>query len=152
MRNPDELVKLSETNLTVANPDGDIRGRDVVDRDGHKIGTVEDLFIDPTERAVRFLDVGSGGFLGIGEQHVLIPVDDIRGIDQDTVAINQTREFVAGGPAYDPELVRKQDDWTNLYSYYGYSPYWNPGYIAPPFLFWPSRDAGAGPEQTPTGR
>ena len=61
--------------------------------------------IGGTERRVRFLDVASGGFLGIGQDMTLIPVDAITAITEDEVRIGQTRENVADAPAYDPELV-----------------------------------------------
>jgi len=58
-----KLVRLSDTELTIANPAEDIRGRAVVDRDGEDIGEVEDLLIDAQEKRVRMLEVASGGFL-----------------------------------------------------------------------------------------
>lgn len=141
MARADELVKLGESNLTVEDPAEDIRNRDVLDRDGEKIGTVDGLYLDPDERRVRFMEVASGGFLGIGEQHVLIPVDAITRIDQDHVHINQSRQFIASGPTYDPKLVKDTAYWSNLYSYYGFSPYWAPGYFYPPYPFFPESDA-----------
>ena len=41
--------------------------KDVYDAEGQRIGGVEDLYIDWQEREVRFLEVGTGGFLGIGK-------------------------------------------------------------------------------------
>jgi sporulation protein YlmC with PRC-barrel domain len=58
------LVRLSDTELTVADPAADMRNRKVVDRDGEEIGEVDDLLIDAPEKRVRFLEVASGGFLG----------------------------------------------------------------------------------------
>jgi hypothetical protein len=39
--------------------------------------SVEDLYIDRQEREVRFLEVGAGGFLGIGEGRFLVPVEAV---------------------------------------------------------------------------
>ena len=141
MQDPHELVKLSDSGLTVADPAEDVRHRDVIDRDGDKIGTVDDLYIDTKERRVRLLDVGSGGFLGIGEQKVLIPIDDITRLDPDHVYINQSRQFVGKGPTYDPRLAPDRTYANTLYSYYGYSPYWAPGYLPPPFPNYPISQA-----------
>ena len=55
------LVKLGETDLTIATKDEDIRGRDVVDNTGEKIGEVSALMLDEGESKVRFLEVASGG-------------------------------------------------------------------------------------------
>ncbi|MGI8485269.1 MAG: PRC-barrel domain-containing protein, partial [Thermomicrobiales bacterium] len=86
--NKESLVKLGDTDLTVANPAEDIRGRKVVDKNGDDIGDVDALMIDTDEAKVRFIQIGAGGFLGIGEKHFLIPVDAITSINDDTVHVD----------------------------------------------------------------
>lgn len=129
------LVRLRDTDLTVA-PDDDIRGRKVIDRDGEEIGDVDALLIDDQDERVRFLEVGSGGFLGIGEEKRLIPVDAVVRIEDDAVHVDTARETVAAGPGYDPDVVEYPPDYYgNIYGYYGYAPFWTPGYMYPtPFL------------------
>ena len=39
-----QLVKLSDTDFRLEEPDQDVRGLDVYDRDGNQIGSVEDLY------------------------------------------------------------------------------------------------------------
>lgn len=124
------LRRLSDSNLTVTFADEDVRDRTVLDRHGEKIGTVSDLIIDDGEAQVRFLEVASGGIVGIGETKVLIPVDAVTGITDEAVRVDQTREHVAGAPAYDPTLTGRPY-WEGVYSYYGYGPYWMPGYVYP---------------------
>lgn len=131
---PAVLVHLSDTDLMPASEDEDIRGTHVVDRNGEDIGKVDDLVIDPDERRVRFLQVGSGGFLGLGEQKILIPVDAVDSID-DTVHIQKDRAHVAGAPRYDPKLVQEPAFYDDVYGHYGYLPYWSQGYIYPPYPF-----------------
>ncbi len=128
-----KLVKLGDTDLTVADKAEDIRGRKVLDKAGQEIGEVDALLIDDQESKVRFLEVASGGFLGIGKDKVLIPVDAIAKIDGDHVHIDQTREHVAGAPDYDPSLAEDVDYYGGLYGYYGYSPYWGMGYAYPAY-------------------
>lgn len=140
-----ELRKLSDTGQTVAGSNDDIRGRDVKDRDGNIIGKVDDLLIDPEENKVRFLVVASGGFLGIGETKSFIPVDAISRITTDEVRLDQQRDYVAGAPAYDPELVEERDFYQDVYSYYGYAPYWTPGYVYSAYLSHPARGIGVWP-------
>lgn len=130
------LHKLSDTNLTVADPAEDIRGLKVVDRQGEEIGTVDDLLIDDRETKVRFIRIASGGFLGIGETKFLVPVDAVRRIADGVVHIDRSREIVAGAPHYDPDLTDR-DYYDNLYGYYGYPPYWGPGYVYPAYPFYP---------------
>lgn len=126
-----KLVRLSDTEQTVANENEDIRGRSVKDRSGEDIGKVDDLLIDPSEYKVRFLVVASGGFLGIGEDKSFIPVDAVTRVDADEVHIDQAREHVAGAPAYEPDLINDRTYNESVFAYYGYSPYWTQGYAYP---------------------
>src|SRR5690242_899054 len=54
------LIRLGDTNMTVLDPGLDIRGRRVIDNNGHEIGHVDDLMIDDTEKRVRFMRVADG--------------------------------------------------------------------------------------------
>ncbi len=130
------LIRLGDADLTVADSSQDIRGRDVFDRAGDKIGSVDGLLIDDREARVRFMEIGSGGFLGIGKSKVLIPIDAIARIDDKHVHIDKTREHIAGSPTYDPALV---DDgyYDSVYGYYGYAPYWSAGYMYPMLPYYP---------------
>ncbi|MCL5960572.1 MAG: PRC-barrel domain-containing protein [Chloroflexi bacterium] len=117
------LSKLSDTNMTVKTSDEDIRGRTVKDKDGNDVGKVDDLLIDGRDQKVRFMQVETGGFLGLGETKSFIPVDAITRITKDDVHINQSRAHVAGAPRYDPGLAQRAYH-HSLYDYYGYVPYW----------------------------
>jgi sporulation protein YlmC with PRC-barrel domain len=123
----DVLVRLADTDLTVADSDEDVRGRSVVDRGGAAIGVVDDLVIDERVHRVRLLQVSSGGFLGLGKQQVLVPVDAVTAVGT-RVHIDTGR--VAGGLVYDPDLVLRQDGMTGRYDHY-----WQAGYRAPGFPF-----------------
>jgi sporulation protein YlmC with PRC-barrel domain len=130
------LVRISDTNLALAERAEDIRGRTVMDMAGEELGKVDDLFIDEQDHKVRLLEVSSGGFLGLGATKFLIPVDAIRRITDDAVYISQSRERVAGAPRYDPALV---DDRyvSDVYGHYGYPPYWGPDYRYPTYPYYP---------------
>lgn len=131
------LEPLSQSDLTVRDPAEDIRDRAVLDRNRDEVGTVQDLLIDTDEQRVRFLQVGAGGFLGIGEKTYLVPVDAITRIEDDGVHIDQDRNHVAGGPTYQPDLALTPDYVGDIYGYYGYAPYWGAGYAYPPYPFYP---------------
>jgi sporulation protein YlmC with PRC-barrel domain len=132
------LVKLSDSDLELADRAEDIRGRKVLDKNGDEIGHVDDLFVDETASKVRFLQVAAGGFLGLGEKKFLVPVNAITRIDDQHVHIDQTRQRVMGAPEYNPTLEEKDDNdyWSGLYGYYGYTPYWGPGYTYPPYPYY----------------
>jgi len=130
------IVKLGETDQTVSDPAEDIRGRNVLDKDGEEIGKVEALMIDDRENKVRFLQVSAGGFLGIGDHKFLIPVDAITRLDDDEVHVDQTRDRVAEGPKYDPAVVQETNYYDNAYSHYGYTPFWGMGYAYPAYPYY----------------
>jgi sporulation protein YlmC with PRC-barrel domain len=135
------LLRLSDTELTVANPAEDVRGRKVIDKNGEAIGEVSDLIVDDRETHVRFLEVASGGLLGLGRQKSLIPVDAITRISDDAVYINQTRQRISEAPPYDPDLIHEdvgdESYYGHVYRHYGYPPYWGPGYVYPPYPHYP---------------
>lgn len=130
---PGTLIRLDDTALILAEPADDLRGRKVVDRNGDEVGSVDGLIIDEKERRARFLEVGSGGFLGLGEKKQLIPVDAITRVDEEVVHISTERTHVAGAPVYDPEVVPERRYYEDLYGYYEYPPFWAPGYMYPGF-------------------
>ena len=118
-----QLTRLRDTDRTVSSSDEDIRGRMARDKDGHDLGTIEGLLVDEAERKVRFMEVASGGFLGLGESKSLIPVEAITRVTPDAVYIGHTRAHVAGAPRYDPDLVHTELEYFfNLFPYYGYPP------------------------------
>jgi len=128
------LIDLDDTELMVASPEQDVRGRPVVDRHGDEVGEVDGLMIDEEERRVRFLQVGSGGVLGLGKKTRLIPVDAVTAVD-DAVHVDTTVSAIAGGPEYDPDLV-EAPPFEDYYNYYGVRPFWATGYLPP---VWPPR-------------
>ncbi|MEV6282481.1 PRC-barrel domain-containing protein [Kribbella sp. NPDC051770] len=129
------LVKLGSTDLVLADPADDIRGRTVVDAAGEKIGKVDGLFLDHDEAKVRLLEVVDGGFLGLGKESRLIPVELVGSVDEDQVVIDRDQQKVVGGPGYDPELTDSPDYFTGVYEYYEIGPFWAPGsiYRQPPY-------------------
>lgn len=126
------LVRLGETNLTVADPKEDIRGRKVTDHTGDEIGKVKSLFVDEEEEQVRFFEMESGGLLGFGSETRLIPLEAIETVTEDEVRVDATREHVQGSPIYDPEVTYEETYYGDLYGYYGFAPYWDTGRPYPP--------------------
>ncbi len=121
------LVKLSDSALELRNPNQDVRGRKVFDNNEEEIGTVEDLFADEEERRVGFLDVGAGGFLGLGEKHFLIPIEAVLEVKEDRLIIDQSREKIVDSPPFDPKVVPGPEEQRQAYSHYNSS---NPAGLA----------------------
>jgi hypothetical protein len=67
---------------------------------------VSDLYIDRHEREVRFLEVGAGGFLRIGEKNYLVPVEAVTEVAEARVTIEPGRTEKMAGPApFDTKVV-----------------------------------------------
>jgi sporulation protein YlmC with PRC-barrel domain len=123
------LVKLGETDMRFAQRDADVRGFAVTDRDRNEIGSVQELLIDERGQQVRFLEVASGGFLGIGDETRLVPVDAIARVEDETIVVDSTRQHVHRAPVYDPELVSEDEYYQSVYDHYGLAPYWAAGHV-----------------------
>ncbi len=122
-----QLVKLSDTDFRLEGPQQDIRGLNVYDYEGNEIGSVQDLYIDAEEHKVRFLDVGAGGFLGIGEKHFMVPVEAVWEVGEEGVTIAQDTEKVMSSPPFDTDVAPPTADYQReVYGYYGYTPTWGP--------------------------
>lgn len=121
-----DLVKLSDTDLVLENPAHDVRGRAVYSNAGEEIGKVEDLYVDEDARKVRFLDVGAGGFLGVGEKHFLVPVGAISEVAEDRLVVDESREKVLSSPPLDTGVApggQQQYDVNTHYRELPYSPF-----------------------------
>jgi sporulation protein YlmC with PRC-barrel domain len=117
------LVRLGDSGFVPANPEAYLRGKDVFDPHGQRMGCVEDLYVDRQEREVRYLEVGTGGFLGIGERRFLVPVEAVTKVSEDRVIVEPDTKKEAEGPApFDtkvgpPSATERRD-----------------GYASPPFF------------------
>lgn len=133
------VIPLADSSLTVSDPAEDVRGLKVVDRHGDELGDIDDLMLDDRDNRVRFLRVAHGGFLGIGESHFLLPVDAVVRIDDAHVHVDRERSAMGETPGYDPDLAEQPDDYyTGVYSWWGYPPYWTPGYMYPAYPVYPA--------------
>jgi sporulation protein YlmC with PRC-barrel domain len=131
------LLRLSDSDLVLAEPVLDVRGRMVIGAGGEEVGEVASIFVDENERRARLLEVESGGFLGFGGKVRLIPTESVVDVREGEVHIDQTRQRVHESPAYDPELTegRGWDDqayFGALYSHYDIPAYWAAGYVPRP--------------------
>ena len=113
------LIKLRDSDLPRDENAKALLDREVYDQDGEKIGSVKDLYLEEEDKDMRFLDVGSGGFLGLGEKHFMVPMEavtDTGGV----VTIEPSREKVEGSPELDTKGVHEDAYQHEVYDYYGY--------------------------------
>jgi sporulation protein YlmC with PRC-barrel domain len=131
----DTLLALNESTVTVADPRADVRGRSAVDGSGQEVGEVDDLLVDAAETKVRFLRIKHGGFLGIGAEHFLVPVEAVSRVTDEAVHIDREGARLSDVPGYDPEVAEQPDYYTGVYGWWGYPGFWGPGYVYPPFPY-----------------
>jgi len=75
-------------------------GRDVYNSAGDKVGEVESALID-SDGKVRYVIVGVGGFLGLGERDVALRWDQLTMADNDQkIVVNMTKEELKALPAH----------------------------------------------------
>ncbi len=123
------LYTLGDHRDTIDGTLNDVRGRTVRDTDGTDIGVVIDLLVDDREKKVRFLVIGHGGFLGVGAQRTLLPVEAVTKITGDKVLIDQSGARVASAPGYRPNLVDDRVYHASIADHFGYAPHWGHGYL-----------------------
>lgn len=128
----DPLAKSSDPSFVPGDPNQDLLGLDVYDRDGEKVGTVEDLYVGGEERKVRFLEVAAGGFLGIGKRYFLIPLEAVIDASENRLSIDQSRERVMVAPDLHVDKAPTADYLRDAYGHYGYPPPLGPPFRGPP--------------------
>ena len=78
----------------------DVIGTDVVNSNGDEVGTIDDLVIDANQ--VEYAVISVGGFLGIGDKAVAIPLDQLTlGEDESYLLSAQTVDQLKEMPEYD---------------------------------------------------
>ncbi len=101
-----KLLKLSDSGFRLEDPASDVRGLGVFNRNGEQMGTVEDLYVDPEGRRVRFLEVAAGGIiLGLGEKRFLIPAEAVARIYEDGITVGQHPEKVSEPPSLNTKVA-----------------------------------------------
>lgn len=88
----------------------------VVDRGGHDIGTVTELYVDEVHGRVGWLAVRTGLF---GEHVSPVPLADIRWSDDGAVVLPFDRGTVKDAPHHDPEMALSVEEEAALFDYYG---------------------------------
>lgn len=108
-----------------------VRGSDVFNQAGEKIGKIEDLAIDKRTGKVAYAILSFGGVLGVGEKHQPLPWSILRyDIEQGGYVVPITQEFLALAPKLNISELSGWDDTDGrqaLHDYYaaqGGTPYW----------------------------
>jgi sporulation protein YlmC with PRC-barrel domain len=119
-----DLDPLTSSGLELDDPSRDLRGRNVVDEDGHDVGTVADMLIDPQLRIARMLVLETGGLLGMGKKQYLVPLEAAHD-DGEQVRIKRSKDEITREPEYRLSDGEEEElQYAQVYSAYGIRPYW----------------------------
>ena len=75
-------------------------GKAVVNEKGEKVGKIDDVIITP-EKAISYVIIGAGGFLGIAKHDVAIPVTQLKHEGDKIVLPGATKEAVKALPKFE---------------------------------------------------
>lgn len=89
-------------------------GATVLDRDGDKIGTVGQVYVDPSSGAPLWASVKTGLF---GTSESFVPLDDASSADGD-LRVGYEKSFVKDAPRVDPDGALSEQETDELYAYY----------------------------------
>lgn len=109
-----------------------INGYPITARDG-QLGSVSDILFDDTNWLVRWLVVDTGHWLP--GRKVLLPPSVVRHIDskEQQVLVDLTMQQVEDSPNTDTDRPVSRQIETNIYNFYGWSPYWGNGLFTDPY-------------------
>jgi sporulation protein YlmC with PRC-barrel domain len=87
-----------------------VKGTNVYNTNGDKIGHVEDVVLDKTTDHIMFAALGFGGVLGMGEKYAPVPWSMLDyQPDKGGYVVPMTEDIIKKAPAYDLSDLTKSD-------------------------------------------
>ena len=84
-----------------------ILGKDVLNDAGDKIGEIDDLIVTPS-KSLSYAIVGVGGFLGVGEHQVAVPVSQVQQQMGKIVLPGATKDALKAAPSSNTRRSRRR--------------------------------------------
>jgi sporulation protein YlmC with PRC-barrel domain len=88
-----------------------LTGLNVRNREGEKLGTVNDLVVDLQTGKVSYIGLSVGGVLGVGDKLFAVPFDQVKfdhGQDEMFFVLDMTKEKLEAAPGFD------QNNWPDF--------------------------------------
>ena len=107
---------------------GTLNGDDVLNRQGEKLGTVEEIMLDVPTGRIAYAVLSSGGFLGIGDKLFAIPWGSlVLDPENKCFVLDVAKERLEQAPGFDkahwPSMA--DEGWAReLHTSYRVRPYW----------------------------
>ena len=104
-----------------------VEGTAVYNREGEKLGRIENFMVDKISGRSEYAVMSFGGFLGIGDDHYPIPWSKLTyDTDKGGYVVDLDRDKLTSGPKYrageEPTFDRDYD--RRVYDYYGVTYTW----------------------------
>jgi len=115
----DTLQQSTDSRLIAADK---VQGTPVFDRQGEKLGSVKDIYIDKRSGHAEFASLAFGGVLGVGEKYHPLPWYALQyDTDLNGFVVDLDRERLKAGPAFETEELQGDDNGWNdeVRDYYG---------------------------------
>jgi hypothetical protein len=101
---------------------------EVVNREGEKLGTIDEIMLDVLLGRIAYAVLSSGGFLGIGEKLFAIPWGALTwDTENQFFILDVSKDRLERAPGFDKDHWPSTADqtWaTNVHTYYVTAPYW----------------------------
>jgi len=105
-----------------------VKGTEVYNASGEKLGTVEEIMIDKTSGKVAYAVMSFGGFLGMGEKYHPLPWGVLTyDTDEGGYRVELSKEQLQGAPTHgrDERVDYSDPAWnTRIHDYYAVPPAW----------------------------
>jgi len=92
------------------------RGRTVRDRDGEKVGTFGDLYLEGDDDRPAYAGVRTGMFRS---HESIVPLDGAHETDDGDVCVPYALEAIKAAPNVDPDVALTDDEQDRLHEHYG---------------------------------
>jgi sporulation protein YlmC with PRC-barrel domain len=107
---------------------GTLTGDEVINRQGEKLGTIEEIMLDVPTGRIAYAVLSSGGFLGIGDKLFAIPWRSLT-LDPENkcFVLDIAKARLEQAPGFDKDRWPSMADenWAReLHTYYRVRPYW----------------------------
>ena len=102
----------------------EILGTQVRDSQGEEVGKIDDLVFD-AEGRISFAIIGYGGFLGMGQNLVAVPVNSLSNAEEPRhFVLDATKEKIQSAPLFSRKTLDEPGWAEDIYRYFGQQPSW----------------------------
>ena len=105
-----------------------LQGDDVINLQGEKLGSIEDIMLDVSSGKVAYAVLSFGGLLGMGDKLFAIPWGALTlDADRKCFVLDVPKDRLQNAPGFDKDHWPAMADpsWASqVYAYYNQAPYW----------------------------